>query len=241
MRLRLALLSRSSVRGALAGLLVVAAIAPAVFAGPFVDPAVDRIRIVNRLTDIKKQVKAVDDRLKTGKLPSEKYAALQDYRTTLEQERQTLDRELQLMDEKSPLVRYLGGGESSTEVRSSTVPVKTLWQTGGWARYDGVLPCIGCDGVKTEITFYSDGFKYTMTERYLGASAPDRVFESDGLWTTQTGHGSDPRAIVFVLDYDRPGHERHFLKMGDEELKLLDLDESKLRKTPNLILKRVAP
>lgn len=228
-------------KAAVIGLLLLAAFVPAAFAGPFIDPAVNRVRIVNRLTDIKKQVEVADDQLKTGKLPPEKYSALQEYRTALEQERQSLDRELQLMDNRSPLVLYFGGGSSSAGVAPSTAPAKTLWQTGGWARYDGVLPCIGCDGVKTELTLYSDGFKYAMTERYLGASAPDREFTSDGLWTTQTGHGSDPKATVFVLDYDRPGHERHFLKIGDDQLKLLDLDESKLRRTPNLILKRVAP
>jgi hypothetical protein len=228
------------VKRAALGLLALAACASWAFAGPLVDPAADRVRIVNRITDIKKQVKRIDAELSTGKLPSDKYAPLQDYRTTLEQERQSLDHELQLMDNRSPLIAYFGGG-SPAAVERSTAPAKTLWETGGWARYDGVLPCIGCDGVKTEITFYSDGFKYTMTERYLGASAPDREFASDGVWTPRKGNGNDPDATVFVLDYDRPGHERHFLKIGDDQLKLLDLDESKLRRTPNLILKRVAP
>ena len=210
-------------------------------AATLVSPEVERIRITNRLTEIKKQVKKIDDQLSTGKLPPERYGPLQEFRTSLEQERQSLEHEQTLMDSRSPLIQYFAGTSPAVGVRSSTAPVKSLWEAGGWARYEGVLPCIGCDGVNTEITLYSDGLKFTMTERYLGPNAPDREFSTEGLWTTLRGNGDDPDATVFELDYDHPGHERHFLKMTDDVIKLIDLDESKLRHKPNLLLKRVAP
>jgi copper homeostasis protein (lipoprotein) len=232
----------SPFRGRAAGLLALLLCASAA-AQAIVDPAAQRKEAARRIGEIRRQVGDIDAKLQSPGLKQPDFAVLQDLRTNLEQERKVLEERERVMErlEKSGLVMYSTAAAAGAQLVPSTSPARSLWEPGGWARFEGMLPCAGCDGINTELTLYNDGLRYAMTERYVGASAPKRVFKSEGLWTTLRGHGDDPDATVFELDYDKPGKERHFLRLSEDEIKLVDLDESKLRKKPNLILRRAAP
>jgi hypothetical protein len=230
------------VKGFLSCLVLCFVLAPA-FAAPIVAPSRERSRIESRIRDIRTQVVEIDKELKLPNVKSDQYRALQNLRTNLEQERKVLEEQKkEFFDSDSPLIMYFDEAPPTATVAVPVKePAKSLWETGGWVRFEGILPCAGCDGIKTELTLYNDGLRYTVKERYLGPGSPKRDFESEGLWTTLRGHGEDPDATVFELDYDKPGRERHFLRLSDDEIRLTDLDEKKLRKKVNLILKRTAP
>jgi len=218
-----------------------AVIVPSLMRAEF-NPAAARKATTARIAEIRRQVAELDLRIRLPDMRVQDFDALQDLRTNLDRERALLEereRVLERMEKSAPAA--VAPAADSTTVAVAPEPAKTLWERGGWARFEGVLPCAGCDGVKTEITLYSDGLKYVQNERYLGENSPDRVFTTDGQWTTLRGWEKDEDATVFELDFDRPGHARHFLRINDDLIKLVDLDESKLRKKPNLLLKRVAP
>lgn len=94
-------------------------------------------------------------------------------------------------------------------------------------RYEGVLPCADCPGIRTELTLtrkargWAEG-SYSLTETYLERSGP-KVTTGD--WTTLRGDAVDPDASVYQLNPDHPETQRNFLRVGDDlELKALDKD-----------------
>jgi hypothetical protein len=93
-------------------------------------------------------------------------------------------------------------------------------------RFQGVLPCRDCDGVRTEILLAGnwEGVNlYHLTETYVGARPQDeRTVEREGAWTALRGVPENDAAIVYQLDPDRPGQRRHFLVVDERTIRLLD-------------------
>lgn len=93
-------------------------------------------------------------------------------------------------------------------------------------RFRGVLPCSGCDGVRTELLLAGnwEGLQlYHLTETYLGApSQGDRTVEREGAWTTLRGTPDNDAAILYQLDPDRAGQRRHFIVVDERTIRLLD-------------------
>ena len=93
--------------------------------------------------------------------------------------------------------------------------------------YVGTLPCADCSGVRTELTLFAQGAtasgtaSYWLKETYLGKPPKDATFESGGSWTSQPGD-ADPKAIVYRLTEARSRENRFFLKVSDDELRMLD-------------------
>jgi copper homeostasis protein (lipoprotein) len=118
----------------------------------------------------------------------------------------------------------------------------------------GTLPCGDCSGIVTELTLFapegSGPASYWLRETYLGKPAKDATFESGGSWSTQAG-AHDRKAIVYRLTEARSRESRYFLKVSDDELRMLDRSgrpiESKLDQTlkrqpaSNEIRSQVAP
>jgi predicted secreted protein len=93
--------------------------------------------------------------------------------------------------------------------------------------FEGTLPCADCAGIRTKLTLYAEQpsgkpVRYELIETYLQTRDGDRVFTKSGRWTLLRGSASDNDAIVYQLDYDRPKTTRSFLKVGNDELRLLD-------------------
>ncbi|HSQ00648.1 MAG TPA: copper resistance protein NlpE N-terminal domain-containing protein [Candidatus Dormibacteraeota bacterium] len=92
-------------------------------------------------------------------------------------------------------------------------------------RFAGVLPCSGCDGVRTELLLAGnwDGLQlYHLRETYLGAAQGTRTVEREGAWVKLRGVPENEQATVYQLDPDRPGQRRHFIVVDDRTIRLLD-------------------
>lgn len=94
-------------------------------------------------------------------------------------------------------------------------------------RYEGVLPCADCPGIRTELVLtrkargWAEG-SFSLSETYLERGGP-RVTTGD--WTTLRGDAADPDATVYQLDPDHTERQRNFLRVGDDAaLKALDRD-----------------
>jgi predicted secreted protein len=82
--------------------------------------------------------------------------------------------------------------------------------------------------------------RYELTETYLDTRDGDRTFESGGRWTIMRGTPDNNDATVYQLDFDRPGRERNFLRVGDAELRMLDRDQRKVPPAMPNSLQRIA-
>lgn len=91
--------------------------------------------------------------------------------------------------------------------------------------YAGTLPCADCEGIKTELSVYSDN-TYVLKETYLG-KGDGKPFESTGKLNTERGYEKDNDATVYVLDYDKPGEERYFVRFTGKDKKLVMLDKQR--------------
>ena len=93
--------------------------------------------------------------------------------------------------------------------------------------YAGVLPCADCAGILTELRLYAEqpsgrAARYELTETYLASREGDRSIGTAGRWTTVRGSASDKDATVIQIDLGRIDALLNFLRIGDDELRLLD-------------------
>jgi uncharacterized lipoprotein NlpE involved in copper resistance len=85
--------------------------------------------------------------------------------------------------------------------------------------YKGTLQCADCPGIVTELKLNSHTLFYAESDRYL----EKRVTKHQrGKFNTERGYKKDKNATVYVLDVDKPGHERRFLKINEDTILMLD-------------------
>jgi copper homeostasis protein (lipoprotein) len=114
-------------------------------------------------------------------------------------------------------------------------------QPGPIAVFSGVLPCADCIGIRTELTLYTRN-AFTLEQTYLGTKDGDRTFQSSGRWTTLRGTTADKDATVFYqLNPDKPAEARYFLKISENEIKMLDREQREIQTKANYSLKRTGP
>ncbi|MBX2920604.1 MAG: copper resistance protein NlpE N-terminal domain-containing protein [Chitinophagaceae bacterium] len=109
--------------------------------------------------------------------------------------------------------------------------------------FEGILPCVDCGGIKTELILYQDianseNNSYTLKETYLGGKLGDTTFSSNGKWDILKGIKGDDAAIVYFLNYDEPDDSRYYLKKGDTTIIMLDKDQKLIEPPLNHILRR---
>ena len=97
-------------------------------------------------------------------------------------------------------------------------------------RFVGVLPCADCAGIRTQLRLVAargsgQPTRYEATETYIATRDGDRTYERSGRWTILRGSPDDANATIYQLDYDQPQAARNFLKVGDQELRLLDHEQ----------------
>ncbi len=86
--------------------------------------------------------------------------------------------------------------------------------------YTGILPCTDCAGIRTNLVLYAD--RYELKETYIGTRDGDRTVEKTGGVKVTRGSASDREATVYQLQGERSEPRRNFLRVGDNELRLLD-------------------
>jgi copper homeostasis protein (lipoprotein) len=99
--------------------------------------------------------------------------------------------------------------------------------------YTGILPCADCAGIRADLKLYagqpgSEASRYEITETYIGTRVGDRTFGKSGRVKMVRGTASDKEATVYQLESDRADTRRAFLRAGDNELRLLDLEKREL-------------
>jgi hypothetical protein len=84
--------------------------------------------------------------------------------------------------------------------------------------YKGTLRCADCPGILTEIRLDSHNLLYRETDTYLERNV---ISEMKGTYNTERGYKKKRNATVYVLDDDKPGQERRFLKLDENTLLML--------------------
>jgi predicted secreted protein len=111
--------------------------------------------------------------------------------------------------------------------------------------FAGVLPCADCAGILSELHLYIERpsgrpARYELTETYLGAIDGDRSIGTAGRWTTLRGSARDADATVLQLDLGRIDAVKNFLRIGDDELRLIDRNRREILSAAPHSLHRVS-
>jgi copper homeostasis protein (lipoprotein) len=105
--------------------------------------------------------------------------------------------------------------------------------------YTGTLPCADCPGIRTELTL-SEGSgrtSYWLKETYLGRPEKGATLESGGSWTVEPA-ARDPKERVYRLTEARSRTSRFLLKVGDDELRMVDRSGRPIESMHGYTLKR---
>lgn len=113
-------------------------------------------------------------------------------------------------------------------------------------RYAGTILCADCPGIRTELSLFEDGRDpflktYVLRETYLETRQGDKTVTSRGNWTILRGSAADPDATVYALTADGSTASRHFLRVGEDTLRMLGGDLDELPPSLPQTLKRVKP
>jgi len=111
--------------------------------------------------------------------------------------------------------------------------------------YAGVLPCADCSGILTELRLYTEQpsgrpARYELTETYLGAHDGGGSFSTTNRWALLRGSAGDPDAIVIQLDLGRIDASKNFVRVGEDELRLIDRNLKEIPPTIPHSLHRVS-
>jgi copper homeostasis protein (lipoprotein) len=109
--------------------------------------------------------------------------------------------------------------------------------------FAGVMPCADCAGILTELHLYTMQGRpasYELMETYMGTRDGDRSIGTTGRWATVSGSADDGSATVVQLDLGGVSTRRNFLRVGEDELRRLDVNRKELPSTGPHSLHRVS-
>ena len=106
-------------------------------------------------------------------------------------------------------------------------------------KYTGTIPCADCSGIKMELTIDVDNI-YQLKETYLG-KGDEKPIESIGKINTERGFEKDIDATLYILNYDKPGKERYFVRLTDQPglIHMLGLDKKLIQSKLNYTLRKI--
>lgn len=106
--------------------------------------------------------------------------------------------------------------------------------------YFGRLPCADCAGITAELVLLGPpGFRYRLRRDYAGPRWTARRVETEGEYVILRGDAVDPDATVFQVGV--MGEPLYFLRVDDDELRLLDRELRPIASRADLSLRRVRP
>ena len=99
--------------------------------------------------------------------------------------------------------------------------------SGPIGTFAGIMPCADCSGILTELRLYTEQpsgqpTRYELTEAYLGARDGGGSISTTNRWALLRGTASDPDAVVVQLDLGRIDARKNFVRVGEDELRLID-------------------
>ncbi len=109
-------------------------------------------------------------------------------------------------------------------------------------KYEGVLPCADCEGIRTELVLYQDITNtenniYILNETYMTNKLGDTAFTSQGKWDILKGIENNDTATIFFLNYNEPEDARYFLQTGQDIL-MLDKEQRIIQTNLDYTLRR---
>jgi len=106
-----------------------------------------------------------------------------------------------------------------------------------WSRrpekYEGILPCADCAGLKTELALNRDN-TYSLKETYLATRDGDKAFSSTGRWRRIM----DGKREILQLSYDKPQSLYNFFQKDADHLVVIDRKMHDIDSPMNLTLTR---
>jgi predicted secreted protein len=107
------------------------------------------------------------------------------------------------------------------------------------------MPCPDCAGILTELRLYAEQpsgrpARCELTETYFGSREGDRSISRTGRWGTSRGSAGDRDATVVQLDLGRSDMPSNLLRVGDDELRLLDRNRREIASKASHSLYRVS-
>lgn len=130
------------------------------------------------------------------------------------------------------------GSDTEASTPGTTTPATAPPDPHNQVTYQGTLPCPDCEGLQVTLVLDHDAYTYRTTERRLGEQSNAEPDRSSGPWAVRYGTESDPDAVIYQLDHDRPGSTRNFLRLDAARIKLLDEFKREFWSPFNLILER---
>ena len=99
--------------------------------------------------------------------------------------------------------------------------------TAGTRPVPGIPKDIGCELIKWKLQLFKDTYildcDYGMPKQGTrGFINGGKHLHKEGKWTTEKGSGTDPAAVIYRLDPDKPAASISFLRLNDNLLHLLD-------------------
>lgn len=129
--------------------------------------------------------------------------------------------------------------QTSDTIMAADVDTSQAHQKAALEKYTGTIPCADCSGIKMELTIDSDNV-YQLKETYLG-KGDEKPIESTGKINTERGFEKDIDATLYILNDDKPGQERYFVRLTDQPgiIHMLGMDKKLIQSKLNYTLKKV--
>lgn len=110
-------------------------------------------------------------------------------------------------------------------------------------KFFGVLPCADCSGINETLLLYAKSAtelvatRYQLQMVYRGTRNGDKTMQETGEWTVLRGTRTDPDAVVYQLNPEKPAEMSNYLLTGDS-LTPLDRMQRPIVAPMNLSLRR---
>lgn len=91
-----------------------------------------------------------------------------------------------------------------------------------FAAFEGMLPCVDCEGIRVDLTLFAEKDAYQLEETYLHTKDGDRTESSAGTWSITRGTPEDSSATLVSLTPAGTGTSRYFLWANDRDLRVMD-------------------
>ena len=102
--------------------------------------------------------------------------------------------------------------------------------------FEGILPCVDCMGIKTNLVINDDSLSYFLTETYMGKNNPDSVFLRSGIFIRLTAPDSVSTLLQLSAVKELP--PLNYKVIGDSVLKKLDNQGQEILGNHNYLLTR---
>lgn len=115
---------------------------------------------------------------------------------------------------------------SNPKSGGSTSGTLAKTQTDSTERYEGIIPCADCPGIKTMLNLNYNSKNYTLSETYLERNN-GKAFITKGSFGIKPGYEGNANAGLLILNDDKPGRQHYFAKFSKDTACVVMLNADK--------------